>query len=120
MSPEARLGGSSSADRRQATLLPDTIEDYVGEENSVRAIDAFVEMLNLADIGFDGVIPEATGRPRYHPATMLKIYVYSYLYQVPSSRGLEREGHRDLELIWLARRLAPDFKTIGDFFRMKR
>jgi len=105
------------ADRRQATLLPDTIEDYVGEENSVRVIDAFVEMLDLAALGFDGIIPEETGRPSYHPATMLKIYVYGYLNQVQSSRGLERECHRNLELIWLTGRLAPDFKTIADFRR---
>jgi transposase len=105
------------ADRRQATLLPDTIEDYVGDENPVRVIDAFVEMLDLADLGFDGVIPEETGRPSYHPATMLKIYVYGYLNQVQSSRGLERECHRNLELIWLTGRLAPDFKTIADFRR---
>ena len=105
------------ADRRQATLLPDTIEDYVGEENPVRVIDAFVEMLDLAALGFDGVIPEETGRPSYHPATLLKIYVYGYLNQVQSSRGLERECHRNLELIWLTGRLAPDFKTIADFRR---
>jgi transposase len=91
------------ADRRQATLLPDTI-------------DAFVEILDLAALGFDGV-PEETGRPSYHPATLLKIYVYGYLNQVQSSRGLERECHRNLELIWLTGRLAPDFKTIADFRR---
>jgi len=105
------------SDRRQATLLPDTVEDYVGEENPVRVIDAFVEMLDLAVLGFDGIIPEETGRPGYHPATLLKIYVYGYLNQVQSSRGLERECHRNLELIWLTGRLAPDFKTIADFRR---
>jgi len=105
------------ADRRQATLLPDTIEDYVGEENPARVIDAFVEMLDLAALGFEGVIPEETGRPSYHPATLLKIYVYGYLNQVQSSRGLERECIRNLELIWLTGRLAPDFKTIADFRR---
>jgi len=105
------------ADRRQATLLPETIEDYVGKENPVRVIDAFVDMLDLAALGFDGIIPEETGRPGYHPATMLKIYVYGYLNQVQSSRGLERECCRNLELIWLTRRLAPDFKTIADFRR---
>ncbi len=105
------------ADRQQATLLPDTIEDYVGEENPVRVIDAFVEMLDLAALGFDGVIPEETGRPSYHPATLLKIYLYGYFNQVQSSRGLERECHRNLELIWLTARLAPDFKTIADFRR---
>jgi transposase len=105
------------ADRRQATLLPEAIEDYVGEENPVRVIDAFVDILDLAALGFDGVIPEETGRPSYHPATLLKIYVYGYLNQVQSSRGLERECHRNLELIWLTGRLAPDFKTIADFRR---
>jgi transposase len=105
------------ADRRQATLLPETIDDYVGEENPVRVIDAFVDMLDLAALGFNGVVPEETGRPSYHPATMLKIYVYGYLNQVQSSRGLERECHRNLELIWLTGRLAPDFKTIADFRR---
>lgn len=89
------------SDRRQATLLPEAIEDYVGEENPVRVIDAFVEMLDLAALGFEGVIPEETGRPSYHPATMLRIYVYGYLNQVQSSRGLERECHRNLELICL-------------------
>jgi transposase len=105
------------ADRRQATLLPDTIEDYVGEDNPVRVIDAFVDMLDLATLGFDGVVPEETGRPSYHPATLLKVYVYGYLNQVQSSRGLERECRRNLELIWLTGRLAPDFKTIADFRR---
>ncbi len=80
-------------------------------------IDAFVEMLDLAALDFDGVIPEETGRPSYHPSTLLKIYVYGYLNQVQSSRGLERECHRNLELIWLTGRLAPDFKTIADFRR---
>ena len=80
-------------------------------------VDAFVDILDLAALGFDGVIPEETGRPSYHPATLLKIYVYGYLNQVQSSRGLERECHRNLELIWLTGRLAPDFKTIADFRR---
>ena len=105
------------ADRRQATLLPDTIEDYVDEENQVRVIDAFVDALDLATLDFDGVTPEETGRPSYHPATMLKIYMYGYLNQVQSSRTLERECQRNLELIWLTGRLAPDFKTIADFRR---
>ena len=105
------------ADRMQATLLPEAIDDYVGEGNAVRVVDAFVDALDLAVLGFDGVIPEETGRPSYHPATILKIYVYGYLNQVQSSRGLERECHRNLELIWLTGRLAPDFKTIADFRR---
>jgi len=103
-------------DRRQATLLPDCVDDYVDEDNPVRAIDAFVDMLDLTALGFD-VEPEATGRPGYHPATMLKLYVYGYLNQVQSSRRLERECARNLELIWLLGRLKPDFKTIADFRR---
>lgn len=105
------------ADRTQATLLPEAIDDYVGEENPVRVVDAFVDALDLAALGFAGVFPEETGRPSYHPATMLKIYIYGYLNQVQSSRGLERECGRNLELIWLTGRLAPDFKTIADFRR---
>lgn len=101
------------ADRTQATLLPETIDDYVGEDNPVRVVDA----LDLAALGFHGVVPEETGRPSYHPATILKIYIYGYLNPVQSSRGLERECHRNLELIWLTGRLAPDFKTIADFRR---
>ena len=103
-------------DRSQTTLLPDCIDDYVDEENPVRAVDAFVEMLDLAALGFD-IEPEATGRPGYHPATILKLYVYGYLNQVQSSRRLERECGRNLELIWLMGRLKPDFKTIADFRR---
>lgn len=102
------------ADRSQTTLLPDCLDDYVDDDNPVRAIDAFVEMLDLAALGFD-IEPEATGRPGYHPATMLRIYLYGYLNQVQSSRRLERECGRNLELIWLTGRLAPDFKTIADF-----
>lgn len=101
-------------DRTQTTMLPDCIDDYVGEESPVRAIDAFIDMLNLAALGFE-VEPEATGRPGYHPATMLKLYLYGYLNQVQSSRRLERECGRNLELIWLTGRLKPDFKTIADF-----
>jgi transposase len=102
-------------DRRQTTLLPDCVDDYVSEENPVRAIDAFVDALELAVLGFEGAVPEATGRPAYHPGTLLKIYLYGYLNRVQSSRRLEREAHRNLELMWLTGRLAPDFKTIADF-----
>jgi transposase len=105
------------ADRQQATMLPEALDDYVGEDNPVRVVDAFVDALDLAALGFDGVVPEETGRPSYHPATLLRIYVYGYLNQVQSSRGLERECRRNLELIWLTGRLAPDFKTIADFRR---
>ena len=101
-------------DRRQTTLLPDCLDDYVGEESPVRAIDAFIDMLDLSSLGFE-VEPELTGRPGYHPATMLKLYLYGYLNQVQSSRRLERECGRNLELIWLTGRLKPDFKTIADF-----
>src|SRR5690606_7678607 len=87
-------------DRSQTTLLPDCLDDYVDEDNPVRAVDAFVDMLDLASLGFD-IEPEATGRPGYHPASMLKLYVYGYLNQVQSSRRLERECARNLELIWL-------------------
>jgi hypothetical protein len=95
-------------DRSQTTLLPDCVDDYVDNDNPVRAVDAFVDMLDLAALGFD-VEPEATGRPGYHPATILKLYIYGYLNQVQSSRRLERECARNLELIWLLGRLKPDF-----------
>jgi transposase len=102
-------------DRRQGVLLPEFLDDYVSEENPVRVIDAFVEALDLGALGFEGVVPEATGRPGYHPGLLLKIYVYGYLNQVASSRRLEREAQRNVELMWLTGRLAPDFKTIADF-----
>jgi transposase len=86
------------ADREQATLFPDRLDDYVDEDNPVRVIDAFVDALNLAELGFD-VLPEATGRPGYHPALMLKLYLYGYLNQIQSSRRLERECGRNIELI---------------------
>jgi transposase len=105
------------ADRRQVALLPESLDDYVGADNPVRVVDAYVDALDLTELGFDGVAPEATGRPGYHPATLLKIYLYGYLNQVQSSRRLERECRRNLELIWLTGRLAPDFKTIADFRR---
>src|SRR5712675_2790418 len=102
-------------DRRQGVLLPEFLDDYVSEENAVRVIDVFVEELDLAALGFEGVVPEATGRPAYHPALLLKIYVYGYINQIASSRRLEREAQRNVELMWLTGRLAPDFKTIADF-----
>src|ERR671917_408535 len=104
-------------DRRQATLLPECLDDYVAPDNPVRIIEAFVDELDLAALGFAGVVPEATGRPAYHPSTLLKIYIYGYLNRVPSSRRLERETQRNLELMWLTGRLMPDFKTIADFRR---
>ena len=102
-------------DRSQSTLFPERLDEYLGEDNPVRAIDVFVDELDLAKLGFGGVEPEATGRPAYHPATLLKIYVYGYLNRVQSSRSLERECQRNIELVWLTGRLMPDFKTIADF-----
>src|SRR5471032_1396232 len=102
-------------DRRQAVLLPEYLDDYVSEENSVRVIDVFVDELDLAGLGFEGVTPEATGRPAYHPGLLLKIYIYGYVNQIASSRRLERESQRNVEMMWLTQRLAPDFKTIADF-----
>ncbi len=102
-------------DRRQGVLLPEYLDDWVSEENPVRAIDVFVDELDLGALGFAGVEPAATGRPGYHPGLLLKLYVYGYLNQVASSRRLEREAGRNVELMWLTGRLAPDFKTIADF-----
>ena len=103
------------ADRGQSTLLPECLDDWIGDENPVRVIDAFVDALDLGELGFDGVEPASTGRPGYRPATLLKLYVYGYLNRVQSSRRLEREAGRNLELLWLLGRLAPDHKTIADF-----
>jgi transposase len=104
-------------DRKQVTLLPECIDDYIGQDNPVRVIDAFVDELDHAELGFNGTTPALTGRPSYHPDVMLKIYIYGYLNRVPSSRRLERECQRNVELMWLTGRLAPDFKTIADFRR---
>jgi transposase len=101
--------------RTQSVLFPEQLEDWIAEENPVRAVDAFVDELDLAALGFGGVQPAATGRPAYHPATLLKIYVYGYLNRIQSSRRLEREAQRNVELVWLTGRLMPDFKTIADF-----
>ena len=102
-------------DRQQATLLPDCLDDYVTSDNPVRLIEVFVDELDLTTLGFVGAVPEATGRPAYHPATLLKIYLYGYLNRIPSSRRLERETQRNIEMIWLTGRLMPDFKTLADF-----
>jgi transposase len=102
-------------DRMQRTLLPNSLEDYVSEENPVRVIEVFIDELDLAALGFAGVTPAATGRPGYHPSTLLKIYLYGYLNRLQSSRRLERETQRNVELVWLTGRLSPDFKTIADF-----
>lgn len=103
------------ADRDQASFLPARLEDYVAPDNPVRVIDAFVDELDLAGLGFARVQPASTGRPGYAPGTMLKLYVYGYLHQLTSSRKLEREAGRNVELMWLIGKLAPDFKTIADF-----
>ena len=102
-------------DRGQSTLFPECLEDWICEDNPVRAIDVFVDELELAELGFGGVAPEATGRPSYHPSALLKLYIYGYLNRVQSSRRLEREGGRNVEVMWLTGRLAPDHKTIADF-----
>ncbi len=104
-------------DRRQSLLLPASLDDYVVEDNPVRVVEAFIEELDLGALGFDGVEPAATGRPAYHPSTLLRIYLYGYLNRLQSSRRLEREAQRNIELIWLTGRLAPDFKTIANFRR---
>lgn len=104
-------------DRNQVTLLPECLDYYVAEDNPVRAVDAFVEELDLKSLGFEGAEPATTGRPSYHPEVLLKLYIYGYLNRIPSSRRLEREAQRNVELMWLTGRLAPDFKTIADFRR---
>src|SRR6202011_3059165 len=102
-------------DRLQQTLLPNSLEDYVSEEDPVRVIEVFIDELDLAASGFSGMTPATTRRPAYHPSTLLKIYLYGYLNRLQSSRRLEREAQRNIELMWLVGRLAPDFKTIADF-----
>lgn len=105
------------SDRSQSTLLPECLDDWVEESNPVRVVDAFVDALSLARLGFKDVEPAVTGRPGYHPTALLKLYIYGYLNRVQSSRRLEREAQRNLEVIWLLRRLTPDDKTIADFRR---
>jgi len=102
-------------DRSQSTLFPECLEDWIAEDNPVRVIDVFVDELDLAGLGFDGVVPEVTGRPSYHPSVLLKLYIYGYLNWVQSSRRLERETLRNVEVMWLLGRLAPDHKTVADF-----
>ena len=108
-------GFVEGVDRGQSTLFPALLDDYVAEDNPVRAVDVFVDGLDLDKLGFVGVQPLDTGRPGYHPGMMLKLYIYGYLNRVPSSRRLERECQRNIEMIWLTGQLAPDFKTIADF-----
>jgi transposase len=104
-------------DRRQSLLFPESLDDYVTEDNPVRVVEAFIDELDLGALGFEGVQPASTGRPAYHPSTLLKIYLYGYLNRLQSSRRLEREAQRNIELMWLTGRLAPDFKTIANFRR---
>ncbi|THF29556.1 IS1182 family transposase [Pseudomonas atacamensis] len=101
--------------RGQETFLPASLDDYVTDANPVRVVDVFVDELDLVKLGFEGAIPADTGRPAYHPAILLKIYIYGYLNRIPSSRRLEREAQRNVELMWLTGRLMPDFKTIANF-----
>ena len=104
-------------DRGQSALFPECLEDWIGEDNPVRVIDVFAAELDLAELGFSGVDPEVTGRPSYHPSVLLKLYIYGYLNRVQSSRRLEREAGRNVEVMWLTGRLVPDHKTIADFRR---
>ena len=103
------------ANRGQSTMLPELLDDYVDEDNQVRVVDVFVDQLDLASLGFESVQPAATGRPAYHPSVLLKLYIYGYLNRIQSSRRLEREAQRNVELMWLTGRLKPDFKTIANF-----
>ncbi|MBZ0162848.1 MAG: IS1182 family transposase [Notoacmeibacter sp.] len=108
-------GYIKGVDRGQITLFPERLEDWIGEDHPVRVIDAFVDALDLAEAGFERTAPAQTGRPGYHPAVLLKLFIYGYLNRVPSSRRLEREAFRNVEVMWLTGRLAPDHKTIADF-----
>jgi transposase len=108
-------GFVEGVDRGQSTLFPALLDDYVADDNPVRSVDVFVDGLDLDKLGFVGIEPLDRGRPSYHPGTMLKLYIYGYLNRVPSSRRLERECQRNIEMIWLTGQLAPDFKTIADF-----
>src|SRR6202163_1761615 len=110
----------SGFERSQILLLPEAVDDYVDADNPVRFIDVFVDELDLSAAGFVRVAAKATGRPGYSPADLLKLYIYGYLNRVRSSRRLETESHRNIEVIWLLRSLKPDFKTIADFRRDNR
>jgi transposase len=111
-------GYKSGADRGQMALLPERLDDYIAEDNEVRVIDAFVEGLDLVDLDIERAVPARTGAPGYHPRDLLRLYVYGYLNRIRSSRRLERECHRNVEVMWLVRRLTPDHKTIADFRRV--
>ena len=114
------MANINGTDRSQLLLLPERVEDYVGPDNPVRLIDAFVEQLDLFGLGIARAEANETGRPGYHPSDLLKLYNYGYLNRIRSSRRLEAEAHRHLEVIWLMRQLSPDFKTIADFRRENR
>jgi len=101
--------------RNQTTLFPECLDDWIDEGNPVRVIDALVDSIDLGELGFDGVVAEATGRPAYHPSVLLKLYIYGYLNRVQSSRRLEPEAGRNVEVMWLMGRLVPDHKTNADF-----
>lgn len=101
--------------RHQSTMFPGTLDDYITEDNPVRVIDVFILELDLGQLGFERVDPRATGIPAYHPSVLIKIYIYGYLNRLQSSRRLERETQRNIELMWLTGRLTPDHKTIADF-----
>jgi len=110
-------GFIEGVERNQITLFPERLEDWICEDNPVRIVDVFVDALDLAECGFERTSPAQTGRPGYEPAVLLKLFIYGYLNRVPSSRRLEREAGRNVELMWLTGRLAPDHKTIADFRR---
>ena len=110
-------GFIEGASREQSTLFPDRLEDWIGEDHLVRVVDLFVDELDLRGLGFVRAMAAGTGRPGYHPAVLLKLFIYGYLNRIPSSRGLEREAGRNVELMWLTGRLVPDHKTIADFRR---
>ncbi|RMQ48390.1 Transposase [Pseudomonas cichorii] len=103
--------------RGQSSLLPESLDYYVSDTNPVRIVDVFVDELDQGKLGFEGIIPADTGRPPYHPAILLKIYIYGYLNRIQSSRRLERKAQRNIELMWLTGRLMPDFKTIANFHK---
>ena len=105
------------SNRDQLLLFPQSLDEYVSDDNPVRFIDAFVESLDLETLGFKHAVLQETGRPPYHPAVLLKLYVYGYLNRIRSSRLMEKEAHRNIEVIWLTGRLAPDHKTIANFRR---
>jgi transposase len=107
-------------DRSRSTLFPERLDDYIAEDNAVRVVDAFVDRLDLVELGVARAEPSVTGRPGYHPGVLLKMYIYGYLNRIQSSRRLERESHRNVELIWLTGRLMPDVKTIADFRKDNR